>query len=101
MSATAGANHDPGNLVATAVEGLPECGSIPHGGSLHPRLAGPAGGSFPHPGKPFAARGRPLLGSWFAPGDRSLRETFLHIIVNMEVWTDRIAARPIRHLPDG
>ena len=37
----------------------------------------------------------------FDIGDRSLRETFLHVIENMEVWTDRIAARPVRSLPDG
>jgi len=37
----------------------------------------------------------------FDIGDRSLRETFLHLLENMEVWTDRIAARPVRSLPDG
>jgi uncharacterized damage-inducible protein DinB len=37
----------------------------------------------------------------FDIGDRSLRETFLHIVENMEVWTDRIAARPVRSLSEG
>jgi len=37
----------------------------------------------------------------FDIGDRSLRETFLHIVENMEVWTDRIATRAVRSLPDG
>ena len=37
----------------------------------------------------------------FDIGDRSLRETFLHILEIMEVWTDRIATRPIRSLPEG
>ena len=32
----------------------------------------------------------------FDIGDRSLRETFQHIINVMEVWTDRMAARPVR-----
>src|SRR5207244_2030634 len=36
----------------------------------------------------------------FDIGDRSLRETFLHIIECMEVWTDRIAARPVQSRPD-
>src|SRR5438270_9716075 len=37
----------------------------------------------------------------FDIGDRSLRETFLHMIRAMEAWTDRIAARPVRSLSDG
>ena len=37
----------------------------------------------------------------FDIGDRSLRETFLHNLENMDVWTDRIAARPVWSLPDG
>lgn len=32
----------------------------------------------------------------FAIGDRSLRQTFDHIIKNMEAWTDRLAERPMR-----
>src|SRR4051812_50025121 len=32
----------------------------------------------------------------FDIGDRSLRKTFQHIIAVMEVWTDRMAARPVR-----
>src|SRR5262245_61659537 len=32
----------------------------------------------------------------FDIGHRSLRRTFLHIIRNMEVWTDLIAGRPVR-----
>jgi uncharacterized damage-inducible protein DinB len=32
----------------------------------------------------------------FDIGDRSLRETFLHILENMEAWTDRMAMRPGR-----
>jgi uncharacterized damage-inducible protein DinB len=32
----------------------------------------------------------------FDIGDRSLRETFLHMIGNMEIWTDLIAERPVR-----
>ena len=32
----------------------------------------------------------------FDIGDRSLRETFVHIIENMEDWTDRMAMRPDR-----
>ena len=32
----------------------------------------------------------------FDIGDRSLRETFLHILENMEGWTDRMAMRPGR-----
>lgn len=32
----------------------------------------------------------------FDIGDRSLRETFLHIIGNMESWTDFMAERPAR-----
>jgi uncharacterized damage-inducible protein DinB len=39
----------------------------------------------------------------FDIGDRSLRETFLHILENMEDWTDRMAMRPGREtsLPPG
>jgi uncharacterized damage-inducible protein DinB len=37
----------------------------------------------------------------FDIGDRSLRETFRHVIENMEVWTDLIAGRPVRSLPGG
>src|SRR5437899_9406862 len=33
----------------------------------------------------------------FDIGDRSLRETFLHILGAMENWTDRMAARPVRN----
>ena len=47
-------------------------------------------------------RGRELtdaqLDRPFDIGDRSLRQTFAHIIENMEVWTDRLAERPIREL---
>jgi uncharacterized damage-inducible protein DinB len=32
----------------------------------------------------------------FDIGDRSLRQTFLHILENMEVWTDRMGMRPGR-----
>jgi uncharacterized damage-inducible protein DinB len=32
----------------------------------------------------------------FDIGDRSLRETLLHILENMEAWTDRMAMRPGR-----
>jgi uncharacterized damage-inducible protein DinB len=32
----------------------------------------------------------------FDIGDRSLRGTFLHVIGIMEVWTDLMAARPVR-----
>jgi uncharacterized damage-inducible protein DinB len=32
----------------------------------------------------------------FDIGDRSLRETFVHVIENMEAWTDRMAMRPGR-----
>jgi uncharacterized damage-inducible protein DinB len=35
----------------------------------------------------------------FDIGDRSLRETFLHIIENMEAWTDLMAERPARKAP--
>lgn len=34
----------------------------------------------------------------FDIGDRSLRQTFAHILENMEVWTDRLAERPLREL---
>lgn len=34
----------------------------------------------------------------FDIGNRSLRQTFAHIIENMEVWTDRLAERSIREL---
>jgi uncharacterized damage-inducible protein DinB len=37
----------------------------------------------------------------FDIGDRSLRETFRHIIENMEAWTDLIAMRPVRSLSRG
>jgi uncharacterized damage-inducible protein DinB len=32
----------------------------------------------------------------FDIGDRSLRETFLHVIENMEIWTALMAERPIQ-----
>jgi uncharacterized damage-inducible protein DinB len=35
----------------------------------------------------------------FDIGDRSLRETFQHIIENMESWTDLMAERPVRKAP--
>jgi uncharacterized damage-inducible protein DinB len=39
----------------------------------------------------------------FDIGDRSLRETFLHVIGIMEIWTDLMAARPGREAaaPEG
>ena len=35
----------------------------------------------------------------FDIGERSLRQTFDHMIGNMEVWTDRLAERSLRDLP--
>jgi uncharacterized damage-inducible protein DinB len=39
----------------------------------------------------------------FDIGDRSLRETFQHVIENMEIWTDLMAERPVRRAaaPEG
>ncbi|MCA1596306.1 MAG: DinB family protein [Chloroflexi bacterium] len=36
----------------------------------------------------------------FDIGDRSLRETFVHIMENMEFWGDRIAEREVREYAD-
>jgi uncharacterized damage-inducible protein DinB len=40
-----------------------------------------------------------LLDHHFDFGQESLRRTFVHIIHNMEVWTDLISQRPVRDQP--
>ena len=50
-----GAIADVGSRQATRRRSLPECGRIPHAGSLHPGLASTTCGSFPHSGNPSAA----------------------------------------------
>jgi uncharacterized damage-inducible protein DinB len=37
----------------------------------------------------------------FDIGHRTVRDTLHHMLGNIEVWTDLMAAQPVRHLPDG
>jgi uncharacterized damage-inducible protein DinB len=37
----------------------------------------------------------------FDVGHRTIRETLAHVVGNIEVWTDLMAARPVRRSPPG